>query len=111
MNYIHTSRKKIKFKYYKSLYLWIQVASFGLFIPLAQIISSLAGFLFSLVWDSIDNILKVICDILNDGDQSLSKIFRQINPLEKTYGFIGILSIKVTVGLSKGYKNILKSKY
>ena len=54
----------------------------------------------------MDKMLKVICDIFSDGDHSLSKIFKQINPLEKTNGFTGILSIKVTIGLSKGYKKV-----
>ena len=81
--------------------------------PLEQILSSLNGFLFSFVAESIDKMLNTIWDIFKEGDHSLSKIFKQINPLEKTKGLIGILSIKVTAGLSKGYKfnknnNIIK---
>ena len=85
-----------------SLYLWNHRASLGLFHPLAQILSSLNGFLFSLVEDNIDNILKAIWDIFNEGDQSFSKIFKQIKPLENTNGLTGIFSTNVTAGLSIG---------
>ena len=95
---------------YKSLYLWIQVISLGLFHFLEHILSSLIGFLFSFVLESIDNILNAIWDIFNEGDHSLSKIFKQINPFEKTKGLTGIFSINVTEGLSKGY-NILEKMY
>ena len=78
------------------------MASLGLFHPLEHILSSLRGFLLSFVEESIDKILKTIWATLSEGDHSVSKIFKQIKPFEKTKGLIGILSIKVTAGLSKG---------
>ena len=48
-------------------------------------------------------ILKAIVETFSDGDQSVSKIFKQINPFEKTKGLIGMFSIKVTAGLSIGF--------
>ena len=39
------------------------------------------------------------------GLQSVSKISKQTNPFEKTNGFTGILSTKVTEGFFKGYNN------
>ena len=42
------------------------------------------------VEESIDNILKVTEETLRQGDHSVSKIDKQMNPLEKTNGLIGI---------------------
>ena len=57
--------------------------------------------------ESILNILKVTADVVNIGDQSVSKISKQTNPFEKTKGFTGIWSTNVTVGFCMGYiKNI-----
>ena len=47
--------------------------------------------------------LNTICATFKEGDHSVSNIFKQINPFEKIKGLIGILSINVTSGLSKGY--------
>ena len=66
--------------------------------------SSLTGFFFSFVEESIDNTLKVTEDVFNIGDQSVSNIDKQINPFEKTYGLIGIFPTNVTSGFSIGYK-------
>ena len=82
------------------------MASFGLFHPLEQIWASLTGFFFTFVEESIDNILKVTDETFNAGDHSVSKIDKQINPFEKTYGLIGIFPTNVTAGLSIGYKII-----
>ena len=48
--------------------------------------------------------LKVTEETFKAGDQSVSNMDKQINPFEKTKGFIGILPTKVTAGLSIGYK-------
>ena len=50
-------------------------------------------------------ILKVTEETVKTGLQSVSKISKQINPFEKTKGFIGIFSTNVTNGFCKGYKN------
>ena len=68
-----------------------------------QISSSLAGFFFSVVDESMLRILNVTEETLNIGDQSVSKISKQTNPFEKTKGFIGIFSMKVTEGFCNGY--------
>ena len=66
-------------------------------------LSSLTGFFLIFVEESIDNILKVTEETLRQGDHSVSNIDKQMNPLEKTNGLIGIwLPIKVTAGLSYG---------
>ncbi len=84
--------------------MWNHVASFGLFQPLEQIWASFKGFFFTFVEESIDNTLKVTDEAFNAGDHSVSKIDKQINPFEKTYGLIGICPTNVTAGLSIGYK-------
>ena len=66
--------------------------------------SSLTGFFFSFVEESIDNTLRVTEDVFSTGDHSVSNIDKQINPFEKTYGLIGIFPTNVTVGRSIGYK-------
>ena len=50
-------------------------------------------------------ILKVTEETVKTGLQSVSKISKQINPFEKTKGFIRIFSTNVTNGFCKGYKN------
>ena len=50
--------------------------------------------------------LKVTAETFKAGDKSVSNIDRHIKPFEKTNGLIGIWSIKVTAGLSNGYKLI-----
>ena len=80
------------------------MASLGLFQLRLQICSSLGGFFFSFVEESIDNTLIVTEDTFNAGDHSVSNIDKQMNPFEKTYGLIGICPTNVTAGLSIGYK-------
>ena len=80
------------------------LTSFGLLNPLEQIWASVGGFIFFFVEESIDKILKVTEETFKAGDQSVSNMDKQINPFEKTKGFIGILPTKVTAGLSIGYK-------
>ena len=46
--------------------------------------SSLAGFFFSVVDESMLKMLKVTEETLKIGDQSVSKISKQTNPFEKT---------------------------
>ena len=75
------------------------------FNPFLVTDSSFVGLLFSFVEESILNILKVTEDTVNMGLQSVSKISKQTNPLEKTKGFIGIFSTNVTIGFCIGYKN------
>ena len=75
------------------------------FNPFLVTDSSFVGLLFSFVEESILNILKVTEDTVNMGLQSVSKISKQTNPFEKTTGFTGILSTKVTEGFFKGYNN------
>ena len=59
--------------------------------------------------------LKAIDETFNEGDHSVSNIFKQIKPFEKTKGLMGIWSTKVTAGLSIGYNinklNIIKYSY
>ena len=55
----------------------------------------------------MDKILKVTEETFKAGVQSVSNIERHINPFEKTKGLIGIFPIKVTAGLSIGYKFII----
>ena len=55
-----------------------------------------------MIYPSIDKILNVIWPTFKDGDHSVSKIFKHINPFENTKGLIGIFSINVTAGLSIG---------
>ena len=52
--------------------------------------------------------LKVTEETVKTGDQSVSKIFKQINPFENTNGFIGIFPTKVTEGFCKGYNKEVK---
>ena len=46
--------------------------------------------------------LKVTEETFSAGDHSVSNIDKHINPLEKINGLIGIFSINVTAGLSRG---------
>ena len=69
--------------------------------------SSLAGFFFSVVDESMLKMLKVTEETLKIGDQSVSKISKQTNPFEKTKGFTGIFSMKVTEGFCIGYNLLI----
>ena len=79
-------------------------------IPFLIIDSSFTGLFFSLVEESILKILNVTEETVNVGDQSVSRIFKQINPLEKTKGFIGIFSTNVTIGFCMGYNKYFMIK-